>query len=98
MLRATFAPGEVYPIEEVLYYDTDIDHGLDEMRFHRSRVNFINKVTPIGIDGILELQTQVPPEVFTPFTEEASQITQQPERCTVTLPKDCPYAILRFPK
>ena len=79
-------------------YDTDIDHGLDEMRFHRSRVNFINKVTPIGIDGILELKTQVRPEVFTPFTEEASQITQQPERCTVTLPKDCPYAILRFPK
>jgi len=30
-------------------YDTGIDHKLDEMRFHRSRVNYIDRVTPMGI-------------------------------------------------
>lgn len=79
-------------------YDTDIDHELDEMRFHRSRVNFINKVMPIGIDGILELKTEMKPQVFTPFSQAATQITQQADRCTVTLPENCAYAILRFAK
>lgn len=79
-------------------YDTDIDHKLDEMRFHRSRVNFINKVTPIGIDGVLELKTKTAPQVYTPFSQEANRIMEEPGRCTVTLPEDCAYAILEFKK
>ena len=79
-------------------YDTDIDHKLDEMRYHRSRVNFINKVEPIGIDGYLKLDTDKIPEVFTPFHKESATAQRTDGICTVTLPVKCAYANLRFPK
>ena len=79
-------------------YDVDIDHELDRIRFHRSRVNLITKVEPIGIDGELQLETAKTPEVYTPFCEEASGIRQEGNLCTITLPEKCSYVILRFPK
>ncbi|MBR4863234.1 MAG: hypothetical protein IKU07_01555 [Oscillospiraceae bacterium] len=79
-------------------YDTDIDHKLDEMRFHRSRVNFINKVEPVGISGVLKLEAHTMPQVFTPFHEEQAGIVREENIYTVNLPDKCAYAILRFPK
>ena len=79
-------------------YNTDIDHELDAMRYHRSRVNFINKVTPIGIDLSLKLRTEKLPRVYTPFSNEETLVTSEDGCCTVTLPEDCAYAILEFEK
>ena len=79
-------------------YDTDIDHKLDEMRFHRSRVNFINKVTPVGIERTLKLQTDKTPVVYTPFHREQATVERQGEAFTVTLPENCAYAIVEIQK
>ena len=79
-------------------YDVDIDHELDAIRFHRSRVNYITKVEPIGIDGILKMETDKLPEVYTPFTKEPNHVTRGGGVCTVTLPDKCSYAIVRFKK
>jgi hypothetical protein len=79
-------------------YDVDIDHELDRIRFHRSRVNLITKVEPIGIDGILRMDAASIPEVFIPFGGEAADVRQSSGVCTVTLPKSCSYAIVRFLK
>jgi len=77
-------------------YDVDINHELDKIRYHRSRVNLITKVEPIGVDGILKIETDKLPEVYTPFNEEAAKVEQSGNVCTVTLPEKCSYAILRF--
>lgn len=79
-------------------YDVDINHELDSIRFHRSRVNLITKVEPIGIDGILQFETQNTPEVYTPFSETPPKTEQTGNICTVTLPEKCSYAVLRFQK
>jgi hypothetical protein len=39
-------------------YDVDIDHKLDEMRVHRSRVNLITKIGPLGTDGQILVRTE----------------------------------------
>ena len=77
-------------------YDVDIDHKLDSIRFHRSRVNLVTKAEPIGIDGILCFETDKAPAVYTPFNPEASAVEFDGKVCTVTLPEKCPYAILQF--
>ena len=77
-------------------YDTDIDHKLDEMRFHRSRVNFINSVKPVGITGTIKLKTDRIPEIYTPITEGEAAAEVRNGVCTVTLPEDCSYVILQF--
>ena len=79
-------------------YDTDIDHKLDEMRFHRSRVNFVNKVEPIGVDGVICLRAATAPTVYTPFSSEASSVTEKNGIYTVRLPEKTAYAILQFSK
>ena len=79
-------------------YDTDIDHELDEMRFHRSRVNFVNKVTPKGVTDTLKIIARKAPQVYTPFSEGVSETTLADGICTVSLPKDTAYAIVRFKK
>ena len=79
-------------------YETDIDHKLDEMRFHRSRVNYINKVTPIHISELLTVKTDLAVEVFTPLNDEKATILCENGFCKITLPKDTSYAILRFKK
>lgn len=79
-------------------YDVDIDHELDRIRFHRSRLNLVNKVTPIGIDGILELESNIVPQVYIPINEGAASVEAAQGKVTVSLPKDCSYAILCFTK
>ncbi|MBE6549096.1 MAG: hypothetical protein E7670_01565 [Ruminococcaceae bacterium] len=79
-------------------YDTDIDHELDDMRFHRSRVNFINKVEPIGITEVVKLESKLTPKVYTPFNEEAADISEENGVFSIRLPEKTSYAILRFEK
>jgi hypothetical protein len=79
-------------------YDVDIDHHLDSIRFHRSRVNFITKVEPAGVDTTIQITTGKPPKVYTPFVEGEAQITAEKGQWTVKLPDKCSYAILSFEK
>ena len=80
-------------------YDTDIDHELDEMRFHRSRVNYVNRVTPINLCRRLVLQTNGTPSVHLPFDcEKKAELFREGERLSITLPKDTSYAIVSVPK
>ncbi len=79
-------------------FDTDIDHALDEMRFHRSRVNYIDRAVPAGVTGKLLLRAKAAPAVYLPFSDAAATVTQAKDRFTVQLPPDTPYAILQFPK
>lgn len=79
-------------------YDTDIDHELDEMRFHRSRVNFVNKVTAIGVTDTLVFRTACKPLVYLPFDEGKATVTEENGICTVHLPQQTAYIILKFPK
>lgn len=79
-------------------YDTDIDHELDAMRFHRSRVNFINKVAPVGTEGIWEVDADAAPTVYTPFQSQGARVETQGSLHRITLPEGCAYAILNFQK
>ena len=79
-------------------YDTDIDHKLDEMRFHRSRVNFVNRVEPRGVEDRLVLRAPVKPAVYTPFGDGESRVTEEDGVFTVNLPTGTAYALLRFEK
>lgn len=79
-------------------YDTDIDHKLDEMRFHRSRVNYVNRVTPIGITRELVFATDRVPEIYIPFDGGEATVTREKDVCTVHLPPHTSYLIAKFPK
>ena len=79
-------------------FETDIDHRLDEMRFHRSRVNFINHVEPVGVKRVIRLRSDSSPTVYTPFNESPSDIKQSGDVCTITLPEKTSFLILRFAK
>ncbi|MBQ9097852.1 MAG: hypothetical protein IJY50_00280 [Clostridia bacterium] len=79
-------------------YDTDIDHHLDEIRFHRSRVNYINRVTAVGTSAVVRIAAGRAPDVYTPFETTAAKTEWQQGICTVTLPEHTAYAILHFPK
>lgn len=79
-------------------YDVDIDHELDSIRFHRSRVNLVTKVEPIGIDGVIWLRTNELPEVYTPFNIEEACVSFENGVCCVRLPDKCAYAIMKIPK
>ena len=76
----------------------DIDHELDSIRFHRSRVNLVTKAEPIGIDGILRIEAKQAPTVYAPFSDAEPVCKLEDGVCTVTLPEKCPYAILQFKK
>ncbi len=79
-------------------YDTDIDHKLDEMRFHRSRVNYVNKVTPINISENITIRTDLDTDVFIPFDKGEAKIVRKNGVCEITLPKETSYSIIRFKK
>jgi hypothetical protein len=68
------------------------------MRNHRSRVNFINRATPVGVDGRIVIETKQIPQVYTSFHTEKATVEQTGNICIVTLPKECSYAILQFKK
>lgn len=78
-------------------FDTDIDHHLDSIRFHRSRVNLIIKAEPIGTDDLIVLTGQGQVQAFSPLTpEQAPTVTQDGDLITVKLPPKCAYAIIRL--
>lgn len=79
-------------------FDTDIDHTLDEMRFHRSRVNYINYVKPTGVTQAIRFTAPTRPEVFTPFNDSPTQLTLEDDIYTLTLSEPTSFIILRFPK
>ena len=76
-------------------YDVDIDHHLDEIRFHRSRVNFVNKVEPIGVSRTVRVALDGRAQVYTPFHREGGKVETADGVCTVTLPEGCAYALVR---
>ena len=79
-------------------YDVDIDHHLDSIRFHRSRVNYITQVAPAGVDGKVCITTDKKPLVYTPFVKGETRVTMEENSCTLQLPENCSYAILSFTK
>jgi hypothetical protein len=80
-----------------LDYDTDIDHHLDEIRFHRSRVNFVNKAEPIGVTQVLRGLGDNVPVVYTPFCDTPVLAEQEGEGFVVRLHERTSYVILHFP-
>ena len=79
-------------------YDVDIDHHLDSIRFHRSRVNFITKVEPVGVEYTITIAADKRPKVYTPFADGNANVTVEQNVCTIVLPDKCSYAVLDFPK
>lgn len=71
-------------------YDVDIDHKLDEMRFHRSRVNYVNQVTPVNVSRTIRLRCEAMPEVFTPFDPAPVSIVPTEGGYQLTLPPRTP--------
>ena len=79
-------------------FDTDIDHHLDEIRFHRSRVNLVIKAEPAGVDREIVLRGGKRPAVYTPFLDREAEVEETENGWRVTLPASCAYAIAAFPK
>lgn len=79
-------------------YDTKIDEKLDEIRFHRSRMNYVTEATPRGVGREIVLKGGRRPAVYVPFREEEATVEQSAGTWRVTLPEACTYAILSFPK
>ena len=79
-------------------FDTDIDHDLDEMRFHRSRVNYITKAEPIGVTDTLQCKASTLPQVYLPFSGKRLTPTMQGDTVEIKLPEGTPYVLLYFPK
>ena len=77
-------------------YDTDIDHHLDEIRFHRSRVNFINKAEPVGVTQLIRGKSETLPLVYTPFGEIPVEVSGEDGEFTVKLGEKTAYVILHF--
>lgn len=77
-------------------YDVDIDHSLDSIRTHRSRVNLLTDIAPAGVDGDIRIQTDKIPTVYTPFNQEDATVTQENGTWHIQLPENCSYALLCF--
>ena len=77
-------------------YDTDIDHHLDEIRTHRTRVNLVVKADPVGVSRHIRINTALPVEVFTPFNDEGAELAKDASGVALTLPEKCPYAVIRL--
>ena len=77
-------------------YNTDIDHQLDEMRFHRSRVNYVNKAIPIGIDQKICIASELKPRVYLPLGGGEARIEYNSGVYEIILPKETAYIIVRF--
>lgn len=77
-------------------YDVDINHELDAIRNHRSRVNLLTTIRAAGTDREIRLAAAGKPEVFTPFNTEETTIWQENGEYLITLPEACSYAILHI--
>lgn len=80
-----------------LEYEVDIDHKLDEMRYHRSRVNYINKAEPVGVTDTVRGISGVLPVVYTPFNSTPARVQAENNGFCVSLPQNTAYVILHFP-
>ena len=78
-------------------YDTDITHHLDEIRFHRSRVNYITKADPIGVTRNVTLRCDKEPTVYLPLNDQPAKVQMEGNLCSVALPEKCAYALIHFP-
>ena len=77
-------------------FDTDIDHHLDEIRTHRSRVNLITKVEPVNVPGSFTVETSLKVEAYTPFDDTGAKTARSGGTVRVDLPEKCSYVILRI--
>lgn len=77
-------------------YDVDINHELDSIRNHRSRVNLLTTIRAIGVDRTVRLAAEGNLEVFTPFNDEAVSVARENSVYTLTLPESCSYAIIQI--
>ena len=77
-------------------YDTDIDHRLDEIRTHRTRVNLITKVEPLNVSRAFTVETGLDVEVYTPFNDEGAKIARTGNSVRVELPEKCSYVVMRI--
>ncbi|HPY91413.1 MAG TPA: hypothetical protein PLT23_11845, partial [Lentisphaeria bacterium] len=76
-------------------FDTDINHELDAMRYHRSRVNLITKAEPIGTDDLIQLTTSAKVRAYSPLTPgREPKVSRQGDKVTITLPEKCAYAVI----
>ena len=94
----TLFQSERYCIVHLLaeQYEVDIDHALDSMRTHRSRVNYITKAEPLGTDSTVLVKADSPMQTYAPFCNKQPTAEYHGGRYTVHLPQGCAYAILRF--
>ena len=77
-------------------YDTDIDHRLDEIRTHRTRVTLITKVEPLNVSRTFTVETELPVEVYTPFNDDGAKVERDGGAVKVELPDKCSYAVVRI--
>ena len=77
-------------------FDTDIDHHLDEIRTHRTRVNLVVKVEPVNVSRNVRIDTELAVEVLTPFNDAGAEVVKGADGVAVTLPEKCPYVIMRI--
>ena len=79
-------------------YDVDINHELDAMRTHRSRVNLLTTIVPIDVDRLVQLQGTGVMQVYTPFNQASAVVEKTTDGYQITLPENCSYAVCYFPK
>ena len=79
-------------------YDVDINHELDSMRTHRSRVNLLTSIKPIGTDRNVEIHASGKLKVYTPFSKTSATAKKTDRGYQIILPEHCSYAVCYFPK
>lgn len=80
-------------------YDTEIDRELDAIRFHRSRVNLITAVAPIGVGSEFVLKSPLAAKVHVPFGGACATLTAGPDgRIRIEVDRPCSYLIVELAK
>lgn len=79
-------------------YDTDVDHELENMRQHRTRVNFIVKAEPLNTSRLVKLSAAKETVAYAPFNDEAPAVTAVNGGIEVKVPEKCVYMVLKVTK
>lgn len=77
-------------------FNTEIDHKLDSMRYHRSRIHYITSAIPHNVDASVVIKCNMEVSVHTPMSESQTIIRRDGEYLNIELPPQCPYAIISF--